>query len=203
MNLKHFLFSLLGVIIIVSSCKKNASEDLKDFSFYKENLSSNQDLIKMYKVLNQGVNIAELSSSTKFFNTKEFKVILANEFSNEKIKERVNNGIVLFKKFKQANPEFFKLTRDQKYELLEQAFQGFKKFDNTSFSIKVFSADCMGGFNHMANVCSKNHDLAILLAFCDVDPIIWGYNLAVAEGGYVGCLNDAADAMYVCGSGGY
>jgi hypothetical protein len=186
-----------------SSCKKNETNDLKDFSYYQKNFSNDKNIISMIQALSQGKNSIELVSKNSFFTAIDVRNTIKREFSKQKIDERVKIAMDYFQKFKADNPEFIKLDSDKKYELFKLALNGFEEFEQSSFSIKTLGGDCMGGFNHMANSCAKNYQNGIAIAFVDPDPIMWGVNLAANEISYLGCLNDAADAMDVCGSGGY
>jgi hypothetical protein len=85
--------------------------------------------------------------------------------------------------------------------LLKLTFNSAKSFEVSIFAVKTFGDGCMDGFNHMANVCSDDRDMDRFLAPLDPDPFMWFVNFAVAEMAYENCLNDASDAMDICGRG--
>ncbi len=204
MNLSKISFVCsIALLIIISSCKKNESKDLRDFTYYQKNFSNDKNIISMIQTLSQGKNSIELVSKNSFFTAIDVRNTIKREFSKQKIDERVKIAMEYFQKFKEDNPEFIKLDADKKYELFKLALNGSEKLEQSSFSIKTLGGDCMGGFNHMANACARGYRNGIAIAFVDPDPIMWGVNLAANEMSYLGCLGDAADAMDVCGSGGY
>lgn len=205
MNLfKTLSIALIGIAMIFTSCRKTETTKIKDYSYFQKSFASDQNIINMLKTLNQGKHSIDLVSKSDFFRTIDIRTTIANEFSKQKIDERVKIAMTYFEKFKLNNPEFLELDSNQKYELFKSALVSMEGFEQSSFSIKVLSSgDCMGGFNHMANVCSNNYIGGVAFSFADADPFMWAANLAFNEMAYVDCLNSAADAMDVCGSGGY
>lgn len=199
--LKKVLFSSFGALVILSSCKKNEVEDLKDYSYFKKNISSDKNIKGMFNTLNEGINAIELFSNNRFTKTVEFKTLVAREFSKEKVNNRAKTAANYFGKFIEENPEFNRLTQSQKIELLKTANKGTETFEENFFALKTFGDGCMDGFNHMANVCSSGRDDDRFMAVLDPDPFMWLVNFAVAEMAYGACLNDAADAMDICGRG--
>lgn len=187
--------------MILSSCKKNEVEEVKDFSYFKNNISSDKNIKGMFNALDEGINAVELFSKNKFTRTVDFKTLVAIEFSKEKVNDRAKTASNYFGKFIEENPQFNQLSQFQKIELLKIANKRSETFEENFFAIKAFGDGCMDGFNHMANVCSSGRDDDRFMAVLDPDPFIWLVNFAVAEMAYGACLNDAADAMDICGRG--
>ena len=200
-QLKTILSFSFALIFLLSSCKKEDNQELKDFNYFKNIMSVDKNLLKINSTFNELTDLSSISNGITI-QSNDFSTVLLNHYSDEKIEKRAKEIVSYYKKFIQENPDFNRLSKSEKIELLIISIKGLKNFDQSTFSIKSdVSGDCMAGFDFAANSCADGLAYDVAFAVMD-DPAHWIPNLLQAEIGYRGCLNDAADAMLVCHFGG-
>jgi hypothetical protein len=202
-QLKTILSFSFSLIFLFSSCQKDDSKQIKDYNYFLNNISSDENLLKINSLINYGSVNSNSSYSRVYTQSNDIKLFLSNEFPKEKIENRAKEMNGYFLKFIEKNPEFNNFSKEQKTNLLLKVFYVKKGFEISNLSINPDSGDCMGYFNHMANVCFDNFVMDCIGAFASVDPLEWPLNALNAEYNYRGCLADAAEGMDVCQNGGY
>jgi len=209
MKTKNIFFAALLGILSLNSCKRDASTPSpdklivkKDYEFYKNNLSNDPNFVNFYTASNEGIANIEALRSNSLINIYELRKIISNIKSKEQIEKRVNHLTNCYKIFIKENPNFEKLTKDQKTELMLDAFNKIEsknEITNPLQTLRHGGWGCVNGFNSMANSCKSSYNMDLLAAAGSAfDPIAMALAGAHAWVNYGGCLDSAADAMDVC-----
>ena len=188
------------------SCKKDDSPQLKDYDYYKANLSKDMSFNQLISGLNS--NVSNLSSSINNIElNNNLKGVNKYYFTKSEIDKRVKVIIKNFDSFKSSNKDFFNLTKNQQIILFRSAM---KEIETTKLSsylslIKTSVDDfgCYHSFNHSYNICGNNRNMGVIQSFMNVDPIAIIMSATLNELNWNDCLDDAADAFQVCSNGGY